>query len=142
MNNIATKVCCRCKQGKSIDEFYKHWDKLQSCCKPCSKLNAAAYQETHKERCRQTARIRHAQIKREALQHYSGGVPQCAICNEDDTDVLCIDHINGGGKAHRQELRTSGGTTIFYWLRRENYPQGYQVLCANCNMKKEATGGL
>ena len=134
---IDTKVCSRCRQEKGVGEFYKHWDKLQSCCKACACLLSTNYQETHREKCRQAARARHARIKIEALQHYSMGKPKCAACFEGDTDVLCIDHINGGGKKHRQRLNTNGGTSIFYSLRRENYPEGYQVLCANCNMKKE-----
>ena len=74
----------------------------------------------------------------EVLVHYSGiNPPRCKWCNIDDIDVLCIDHINGGGNEHRRRLRL-GGRPFLQWLRADNYPEGYQVLCWNCNAKKEA----
>ena len=49
--------------------------------------------------------------------------------------VLSIDHIDGGGTQHRKQLREQG--TIFYrWVIKNNYPEGFQVLCFNCNRKK------
>jgi hypothetical protein len=26
---------------------------------------------------------------------------------------------------------------LYYWLCKHDYPAGFQVLCANCNLKKE-----
>jgi len=49
--------------------------------------------------------------------------------------VLGIDHINGGGGKHRKEL-TIQGITIYIFLKRNNYPKEYQVLCHNCNLAK------
>lgn len=53
-----------------------------------------------------------------------------------------IDHVNGGGNAHRRSI---GGTTActvrFYrWLEVNNYPEGFQVLCHNCNFAKSHGG--
>lgn len=63
------------------------------------------------------------------LKHY-GGV--CACCGEAKIPFLAIDHINGGGNAHRKQL---GGANNFYlWLIREKFPSGFRVLCHNCNM--------
>lgn len=58
----------------------------------------------------------------------------CACCGEDAIEFLSIDHINGGGHKHRK--KTGGGTSFYLWLKRNNYPPGFQVLCYNCNQAK------
>jgi len=60
------------------------------------------------------------------------GVPICNDCGEQDIDVLCLDHINGGGNKHVRGLHN----TLYNWILQNNFPQGFQVLCANCNLKK------
>lgn len=55
----------------------------------------------------------------------------CACCGEDRYEFLVIDHVNGGGNKHRNEI--GGGHLIYYWLADNDYPQGFQVLCQNCN---------
>ena len=59
----------------------------------------------------------------------------CACCNESHREFLIIDHIDGGGNKHRKEM-TRNGQAIYHWLRKNNYPEGFQILCANCNMAK------
>ena len=136
-----TKICSKCKEVKPTSEFYKHWDKLQGYCKECTCKTATEYQNTHAERYRILAKKRHARMKLQALQHYSGNPPSCTACGEADIMVLCVDHIDGGGALHRRELRASGKGNMYYWLRHNNYPAGFQILCANflcanCNMRK------
>jgi hypothetical protein len=46
---------------------------------------------------------------------------------------LCIDHINGGGSKHRREGKFP---SMYQWLKTHNFPEGFQVLCHNCNMAK------
>ena len=71
------------------------------------------------------------------LSYYSNpqGIPICNRCGEQDLDVLCIDHINGGGNRSKGEIRRKG-TGLYSWLVVHNYPEGLQVLCANCNQRK------
>lgn len=72
------------------------------------------------------------QTKLEALEAYGG--PFCCLCGHDDFNVLEIDHIKGGGGQHRKEIGLEGGGYSFYlWLRKNNYPPGYRVLCPTCN---------
>lgn len=71
-------------------------------------------------------------IKKEIMNHYSNG--SCEICNHSNLKSLTIDHIDGNGRKHRAITTKRGGYSFYLWLRRNNYPKGYRVLCANCNM--------
>jgi hypothetical protein len=71
-------------------------------------------------------------IRLECLVHYGGDPPKCACCGETLIEFLTIDHINGGGVKHRKEAGITG--TFFYiWLKKQGYPEGFRVLCYNCN---------
>ena len=70
-------------------------------------------------------------LKTRVLSHYSNprGIPICNNCGEQDIDILCIDHINGGGsRVHKKT-----GVNIYAWLRKNSFPLGFRVLCHNCN---------
>jgi hypothetical protein len=77
-----------------------------------------------------------AKIKREVLTHYAHGILQCAWCGINDIDVLCLDHVENNGKEHRSSLGKMS-QQLYRHLRKIGYPDGFQVLCANCNLKKE-----
>lgn len=66
--------------------------------------------------------------------HYTNGKMECENCKEDIIELLTIDHINGGGNKHRQE---TGKANLYVWLRKNNYPTGFQILCYNCNLVKQ-----
>lgn len=75
------------------------------------------------------------------LQHYSGIEPQCACCGECELGFLTIDHINSDGSAHRKKSpKTAAG--MYFWLQRNGFPTGFQILCFNCNMGREQNGGI
>jgi hypothetical protein len=65
---------------------------------------------------------------------------KCECCGEDTYEFLTIDHINGGGRRHREEIGGSG-SSIYSWLRRNNFPAGFQILCMNCNFAAGKFGG-
>lgn len=84
-----------------------------------------------------TYNLANKKLKVEILTYYARGTTlKCARCSIDDVDVLCLDHIKGGGSKQRRELKIGHGSNFYSWLKRNNYPEGYQVLCFNCNMKK------
>ena len=64
----------------------------------------------------------------------TNGEGTCRWCGQGDVDVLCIDHINDDGAHHRKNIGTD---TLTAWIIKNDYPPGFQVLCANCNLKKE-----
>lgn len=82
-------------------------------------------------------KARHEKMRLAAFMHYSNGNPRCVCCGITDLQFLSIDHIDGGGKAH---LRREGNKPLVYLLQRDNYPDGYQILCYNCNCAKSFAG--
>ena len=71
-------------------------------------------------------------IRFKVLVHYGGDPPKCACCGESHVEFLEIDHIKGGGTEHRKKVRKYG-SEFYNWLVKNNYPEGYRVLCSNCN---------
>ena len=59
----------------------------------------------------------------------------CACCGTTELRFLTIDHIHNDGAAHRREVGKSG-PDFLQWLKKNNYPPGFQVLCAKCNSAK------
>ena len=107
-----------------------------------------AYYLANKEHIRAGRRIRYHNVSKvreyyiqrgfemrlESLRHYGGDPPSCACCGENELHFLSIDHLNGNGGKHRKQV--GSGNAFHYWLRRSGYPDGFQVLCHNCNMAK------
>ncbi len=83
-------------------------------------------------------RIRLNKLKKAAFEHYGG--PICACCGEDIEILLTIDHINNDGNLHR--LLSKKACKIYSWLKLNNYPSGFQVLCFSCNIGKHLNGGV
>src|SRR3989304_933090 len=80
----------------------------------------------------------HRQRKIEALGKYGGSPPKCACCGCPILLFLTIDHMNNDGAKHRKEIKRYG--SIYLWLKKMNYPKGFQVLCMNCNWAKGKFG--
>lgn len=71
-------------------------------------------------------------LKLEVMEAYGGA--KCAHCDETELRFLEIDHIDGGGKQHVKEIG-GGGHNLYQWLKRNNFPPGFRVLCPTCNSK-------
>ena len=71
--------------------------------------------------------------KAQVIRHY-GQI--CNCCGETELAFLQIDHIRNDGSEHRKEFKGN----IYYWLVKNNFPEGFQILCANCNFAKGKIG--
>jgi hypothetical protein len=91
-----------------------------------------AYIAANPEKVRAQRKRYRREEKLAALRHYGGDPPSCACCGEAHDEFLTIDHINGGGAVHRREVG-SHGSRIYRWLRANGWPEGFRVLCMNCN---------
>ena len=75
-------------------------------------------------------------IKTEVLTLYGNGKLACVQCGFDDIRALTIDHISGGGRLQKRENGIRTGTGMYAWLKKHDYPLGYQTLCFNCQWIK------
>ncbi len=94
------------------------------------------YQRGHRLEQAAAQRRYIARIKIEVLTHYGNGKFACVRCGENRFPCLSIDHINGGGVAHRKV--TKQGSHIYVWLKVNGFPEGYQTLCMNCQALKKS----
>jgi len=114
---------------------------------PCGRPRDVADEYLECSFCRKSARRSHrksaTESKRIVFSKYSNGTMVCACCGDGHQLFLTIDHINGGGSRHRREISRGHGSLPFYrWLIRNGLPDGYQILCYNCNYGKWANGGV
>jgi len=78
-------------------------------------------------------------IKQEVMAGYSLKIsnskfPCCSLCNEKILDFLAIDHIEGARiMGHGKDMHS---TKLYKILIKQNFPNGYRVLCHNCNRVK------
>lgn len=73
--------------------------------------------------------------RREVITHYTNGTCACVLCGDAEFTHLEIDHIDGGGRDHAREIQVGSGSGLIGWIRRNNFPEGFRVLCRNCNAK-------
>lgn len=137
----AVKFCPKCQQTKILENFAKdraRKDGLNGWCKACLKVIRPKYQAMKSASERQRRAARRLKI----LQHYSQKeIPNCACCSEDVLEFLGVDHINGGGNRHRHQIGRDGRKGDLYrWIWKNNLPEGFRVLCHNCNQSLGAYG--
>lgn len=94
------------------------------------------HQDVLQGEARDKSKVYRTKLRREVLEAYGGETPECACCFEDIPQFLALDHIDGGGAAHRREIGSRNSNTMFLWAKRNGYPPIFQVLCHNCNLAK------
>jgi len=115
----------------------------------CRKAGRLYYQN-HRERLRKASLLRqhsHPEVvkayqhkktrkfKEKVLTYYGNGKCAYVKCGFDDIRALSIDHKMGGGVAHYKSMKARN---IYRWLANNDYPEGYQTLCMNCQWIKRA----
>lgn len=121
---------CHC--GKPLDGGYAT---CESCRTKCLRWGA-----DNRHQKNENGRLFRDKLKHTAIMHYGGY--QCAClggCDVIEDDFLTIDHIHGGGSAERRAGRCAD---IYAWLKRHKYPEGFRVLCFNCNCGRARRGGI
>jgi len=99
-----------------------------------SETRKAQHRKSHHKRRNKILpqqRARVLKIKTEVISHYSNNSMKCDLCPENRLYALGLDHINGGGIKHRKEI--GGGSHLYRWIIKNNYPIDFRILCHNCN---------
>ena len=123
------KKCVRCKTEKLLDDFNKDVrrpDGRHYYCRVCSHEVYAEWITINRKHNNERARDELRKLRLSVLNQYGG---KCACCNEDRHEFLVIDHKYGGGNQDRKYNKEN----IYRRLRREGFPDSFQVLCQNCN---------
>lgn len=114
-------------------------------CKKCKTPEAHA---RHREQTRVWLVKKRLENKLAVVAAYGGS---CSCCGEDEPTFLCIDHVNDDGASHREKIgrgrttdgrrKVGSGSIMIDWLVKEGFPDGFQLLCANCNLGKQNSQG-
>ena len=142
INNDGAKHRKEAGSGRSIHLWLIHNNFPSGIQILCHNHNHLKQLEFNKTKWKQTkkaieARKWSCKLRLLIVSHYGG---RCACCGESNIDLLTIDHIYGSGTKHVKGL---GGWKNFYrWLKHNNFPSGYQVLCHNCNDGRHINGGV
>jgi hypothetical protein len=104
----ARKKCPQCHERDAVEG--------NVCCEEC--------QQYHRDK----GKLRQAERKRIVLAHYGTTCKCCGL--EKAPEFLQVDHVDGGGRQHLKEI---GQSRLYAWLIQNNFPTGFQVLCAECN---------
>jgi hypothetical protein len=68
---------------------------------------------------------------------------RCVCCGEINPSLLTLDHKEGGGKQHREDVgSTLKGYGLYRWIIRNDYPAIFQTLCWNCNCGRAKNDGV
>lgn len=135
-----TIVCVDCEAKNRARQAQKE---ITGQCFRCSNPVLSGHKacEEHLELGRQEKAVSWQTMKSEIHEAYGGAV--CVGCGKTDRRCLQVDHINNDGGQHRRRLAEEDPQLKFYhWLKRENFPSGFQILCANCNWIKQVNGGV
>lgn len=124
-----------------INERKRNWDiKNKDHIKEYAKNRYYKNYISDKESRRKILDYKHERqvnLRLEVLYWYSNGEMKCKECGTSYYEFLAVDHINNNGYEHRSsgELRKYSNDIVKYLIK-NNFPEGYQILCHNCNQIK------
>ena len=79
-------------------------------------------------------------VRDDVYRAYGGYV--CNCCGVTEPKFLSVDHVHNDGAAHRRQEGIKTGEQLHRWLKRNNYPSGFQILCMNCQWGKRNNNGV
>lgn len=133
----------RVVKTSSLDHVSPGHNSKLGYCRMCDiQLNDENWYASHKEHGKNICKECYSEyesnrvfaIKKEVFANYGG---KCVECGEDHLEFLTIDHVYDDGAAADRKIGL-GGARLYRWLLKNGCPQDrYQILCHNCNSKKE-----
>ena len=150
MNNKNPKYWTHCKYGHEFTKdstcFQIKNGKKYKRCRTCKNEKQILYRKINHDKWenkyRPKQKVKYLRKKLQVISYYSPKL-NCQCCGEAELNFLSIDHINNDGYRHKKENNNlKGGTPMYYWIIRNNFPKGFQVLCMNCNFGKRMNDGV
>lgn len=145
-NPDGLQYCCRrCKSEsdrisrlKNLDNIKQHKKEyyLENKNHIIEKVNQ--YISVNRNKHNQWTTQSKLNLKTKVFNHYCNNEIKCENCEQLELELLTIDHIHGNGNQHRKEVGINTGYSTYSWLKKNNYPEGFQVLCWNCQYRKRA----
>lgn len=136
------KSCPRCKCLKDLSYFKDCVHKKtrtgkRPYCMQCEKEYHEQNRHKYLDKKNEDGRKNRVALRLRVLKNYSGAEkPFCQCCGESYLEFLSLDHIHGGGRKQKKEI----GNHLYKWVEKNNYPEGFRVLCHNCNQSLGAYG--
>lgn len=127
---------CKADANRQTRE-YRHEKVSKGLCVECGKMAQGWRCDECSARHNRQKQRREAKLRKDVIQRYGG---KCHCCEETEYRFLTIDHIDGGGTEHRKKV--GQGYKFYLWLRNHSYPEGFQILCWNCNCARYYNGGV
>ncbi len=141
MGGRAKSYTARKAQRERLDARKRYWAERGMCRNHSTR---PAYNGTKScFRCLEKRRDANIRKKKQVFEKYGGSI--CNCCGETEFDFLQLDHVENNGASHKRKLssngtKSDGSTKLYSWVIENGYPEGFQVLCANCNWGKRISG--
>lgn len=142
-------LCRECKRIRGRASYRRNREKRLASVKAYYEANRSAKLEYAKkwhqenlDRVNVYRKKTALKLRSDVFEAYGG---KCLCCGETTLLFLTIDHIDGDGNRHRKKVLGShlkAGTHFYRWLRQNDYPSGFRILCFNCNMGRHRNGGV
>jgi hypothetical protein len=122
--------CIFCDIELSLENTF-NLSSLHKVCKQCLVGLSIKKQNSQASNRKRISKKKYSlNIKKTIIDAYGGS---CVCCGESEPLFLTIDHINGGGRKHNEQIKKYG-QDFYAWLYKNNLPQSeYRLLCYNCN---------
>ncbi len=131
--------CLKCR-AESLVKIAKR--KARGVCYRCTlpAMTGKVGCEKHMREACAKGKIKNAAIRKRVFDHYGWA---CKCCGETIQEFLTLDHINGGGTAHRKSLKGGkSGTSFYRWVVENGYPTDLETACMNCNWGRRWYNGI
>jgi len=126
--------------------YEKHREECLARCKEYYQLHKEESLEYHRkwreenfDKVRTYNNKSNKRARNRVIAYYSSGTMRCLCCDENTLEFLTIDHVNNNGAEHRRQIKREG-TGLIQWLIKNDFPEGFQILCYNCNCAKRLNG--
>ena len=116
-------ICRRCGQQPSTAGYLQCTD-----CRSAGARGMREWRQRTGDYRNSYQRKRNRKRRELVINHYGG---QCACCGEKTFEFLAVDHVKGGGDAHR--MKVGSGSNMIEWVIKNDFPPIFQILCHNCN---------